>query len=134
MSKSTDEEFQFTQIGEYEYHDDNSLKQSSLLTQGIELETKDTITNTLEISIYDKKELVTESRLLNFKTPERNRITKYEYNSRTPTTMLEFNDKDSLISRTDYKYSFDKHKNWIEKKSIKNGQLDFIIRRKIKYK
>ena len=126
--------FHFKQIGEYEYNADNTLKQSSLLQQSFDLESNDTIMNTLEISNYDKKQFVTESKLTDLKKPERNRTTKYDYDCGTLKKTMVFNSKDSLISKMEYKYEFDEFKNWIKKEKFENEKLSFIRTREIEYK
>jgi hypothetical protein len=134
QSETKNDIFRFKQIGEYEYNTDNTLKQSSLLQQYIDVESNDTITNTIEISKYDKKALVTESELSNYIKPERNRTSKYEYDCGTLMKIMEFNSKDSLISNTEYKYEFDKFENWIKKESFINEKLNYIQTREIEYK
>ena len=134
QSETKNDIFRFKQIGEYEYHSDNTLKQSSLLQQYIDIESKDTITNTIEISKYDSNELVTESELSNLIKPERNRTLKYKYKCGTLIKELGFNNKDSLVSTTEYKYEFDKFENWVKKESFINDELNYIQLRKIEYK
>jgi len=126
--------FRFEQIGKYEYNSDNTLKQSSLLQQSIHVETNDTIMNTLEISKYNDKKFVIKSILSDFIKPERNRITKYEYHCGVLTKKRVFNSKDSLISKTKYKYEFDKFENWVKRESYENDKLNYILTRKIEYK
>jgi len=125
--------FRFKQIGKYEYNTYNTLKQSSLLQQYFDVETNDTITNTLEISKYNEKGFVTESKLSDFINPERNRTIKYHYDCGTLAKIMEFNNKDSLISKTKYKYKLDKFENWIKRESFENDQLNYIRTRKIEY-
>jgi hypothetical protein len=133
-SETKNDVFRFKQIGEYEYNSDNTLKQSSLLQQIIDIESNDTITNTIEISKYDSNELVTESELHNYLKPERNRTTKNEYDCGTLIKTIEFSSKDSLISKTEYKYEYDIFKNWIKKKLFINDELNYIQSREIEYK
>lgn len=133
-SESKNEIFQFKQIGGYKYNSDNKLKESSLKQIYIDVETNDTITNTLEISKYNNKEFVTESKLSDFIKPERNRNTEYKYDCGILMEIKEFNSKDSLISTTAYKYEFDKFENWIKRESIENDKLNYVRTREIKYK
>ncbi|TXD80606.1 hypothetical protein ESY86_20400 [Subsaximicrobium wynnwilliamsii] len=133
-SESKNDIFQFKQIGGYKYNSDNELKESSIKQIYIDVETNDTITNTLEISKYNNKEFVTESKLSDFTKPERNRNTEYKYDCGILMEMKEFNSKDSLTSKTEYKYVFDKFENWIKRESIENDNLNYIRTRKIEYK
>tara|TARA_B110000238_G_C16006378_1_gene386849 strand:+ start:48 stop:869 length:822 start_codon:yes stop_codon:yes gene_type:complete len=133
-SETKNDIFHMKQIGKYEYNSDKTLKQTSLLNQYIDIESNDTIANTIEISKYDNKELITESKLSDFIKPERNTNSKYEYKCGILKIIKEFNDKDSLISKTEYKYKFDKFKNWIIRESFENGKLEYIKSRKIEYK
>jgi len=134
QSENETDIFHFKQIGQYEYNSDKTLKQSSLLSLYIDIESKDTITNTIEISKYDNKELISESKLSNFLNPERNRTLKYKYKCGTLIKEFEFNSKDTLISNTEYKYEFDKFENWIKKELIVNDELNYIQSREIEYK
>jgi len=126
--------FHFKQIGEYEYNTDYTLKQVSLLQEYIDVESNDTIMNTLEISKYNDKELVTKSILSDLIKPERSRITKYDYDCGILMKIRKFNSKDSLISKTEYKYEFDKFENWIKRESYENNKLNYIRMREIEYK
>jgi hypothetical protein len=134
QSENKTDIFHFNQIGKYEYNSDKTLKQSSLLNLFIDIESKDTITNTIEISKYDNNELMSESKLSNLIDPERNRTLKYKYKCGTLIKELEFNSKDSLISNTEYKYEFDKFGNWIKKELIVNNKRNYIQTREIEYK
>ena len=78
------------------------------------------------------KEQNTESELHNYIKPERNRTSKYKYDCGTLMKIREFNSKDSLISKTEYKY--DKFKNWIKKESFVNDALNSVQSREIEYK
>jgi hypothetical protein len=133
-SETKNDIFHMKQIGKYEYNSDNTLKQTSLLNQYIDIESKDTISNTIETSKYDNKELITESKLSDFIKPERNLNSKYEYECGILKIIKEFNDRDSLISKTEYKYEFDKFKNWVKRESFENGKLEYLKTRKIEYK
>ncbi|MEM6515060.1 MAG: hypothetical protein AAF688_02675 [Bacteroidota bacterium] len=133
-SESKNDTFQFKQIGSFKYHSNNKLKESSLKQIYIDVKSNDTITNTLEISKYNDKEHVTESKLSDFRKPERNRKSEYKYDCGILMEIKEFNSKDSLILTTEYKYEFDKFENWIRRESFKNEQINYIQTRKIKYK
>lgn len=133
-SESINDIFQFKQIGGYKYNSDNKLKESSLKQIYFDVETNDTITNTLEISKYNDKEFVTKSKLWDFSKPERNRNTEYKYDCGILMEIKEFNSKDSLISTTEYKYEFDKFENWTKRESIENDKLNYIRTREIEYK
>jgi len=133
-SESKNDIFQFEQVGSYKYNSDNKLKESSLKQIYIDIESNDTITNTLEISKYNDREFVTESKLSDFKKPERNRKSEYKYDCEVLMEIKEFNSKDSLISTTEYKYEFDKFENWIKRESFENDKLNYIRTRELKYK
>ncbi len=133
-SESKNDIFQFEQVGSYKYNSDNKLKESSLKQIYIDVESNDTITNTLEISKYNDREFVTESKLSDLKKPERNRKSEYKYDCEVLMEIKEFNSKDSLISTTEYKYEFDKFENWIKRESIENDKLNYIRTRELKYK
>ena len=126
--------FHMKQIGKYKYLSNKTLDESSSLNLFIDIESKDTILNTIEISKYDKKELVTESKLSDLIKPERNRTLKYEYKCGTLIKELEFNSNDSLVLNTEYKYKFDKFENWVKKELFVNNKRNYIQTRKIEYK
>lgn len=134
QSETKNKIFHFKHVKEYEYNADNTLKQSSLLQQYINIESNDTITNTLQISNYNKKEIVTESKLFDFIKPEQNRVNKYDYDCRTLMNIMEFNSKDSLISKMKFKYELDEFENWIKMELFKNDKLNSIRTREIEYK
>ena len=133
-SESNNDIFQFKQIGDYKYNSNNKIKESSLEQIYIDVKSNDTITNTLEISKYNDKEFITGSKLTDFRKPERNRKKEYKYDCGILMEIKEFNNKDSLISKTEYNYEFDKFKNWIKRESIKNNKLNYVRTREIKYK
>jgi hypothetical protein len=126
--------FRFKQIEEYEYNSDKSLIQKSLTQEFIELETNDTLKNTIEISKYNKKELVSQSILKDFMNPEKELITKYVYDCGRIKEMKEYNNEDSLISKTEYKYELDEFQNWFIRESFVNKELKFLNTRIIQYK
>lgn len=126
--------FQFKQIGSYKYNSGNVLQESSLKQIFFDIETNDTIKNTLEVSEYNDKKYVTQITLTDFLKPERNRVTKYDYDCSTLLRTKEYNSKDSLLSTTKYNYEFDKFKNWIKRESFENNKLNYIQKREIEYK
>lgn len=134
VSGFVNEIYRFNQIVEYEYDAIHSLKQSSLWQHYVNMETRDTITNTLEITKYASKELVTETRLTDYINPEKNKIIKYKYECGRLTETREFNTKDSLISKMEYKYVLDKFDNWTKLEFIENSILKSIKIREIEYK
>lgn len=133
-SESLNDIFHFKQIGEYKYSSNNKLKESSLKQTYIDVETNDTVANTLETNKHNNKELVIESKLFDFKKPEQNRKTKYQYDYNILMETKEYDSKNSLISTTKYKYKFDKFENWVKRESIENDTLKYIRTREIKYK
>ena len=133
-SETSNDIFRFTQIGEYKYNSKNKLKEGSLRQLYIDLETNDTITNTIEIAKYNKKENVYETIINDYIKPERNKKTKSDYDCETLIRTREYDYKDSLISTTEYNYKFDEFENWIERQSFENGKLNYIRTREIEYK
>jgi hypothetical protein len=133
-SETENNMFRFKQIEEYEYKSDKSLKQKSLSQEFIDSETDDTLKNTVEISKYNKKELVSESILKDFMNPEMELITKYVYDCGRIKERKEYNNEDSLISRTEYKYELDEFQNWIKRESFVNKELKHLYTRIIQYK
>ena len=125
--------FRFHSIVEYGYDSRSNLKESTSKSYYIDFETNDTITNFLETSKYNKKELITETVIIDYIKPERNRKTKFIYNCHLLTKIRKFNHNDSLISTTKYKYEMDKFENWIKRESYINGKMDFIKTREIMY-
>lgn len=134
QSETQNEIYWIKQINEYEYNADNTLKLSTLSLQYFDIETNDTITNTLEIKKYNEEELVTESELIDLLEPENNSKLKYYYDCGILMEVNEFNLADSLISKTKIKYQFDEYQNWIEIKYLENNESNYITTRKIKYK
>ena len=134
LSESKNNQFRFKQIGTYEHYSNKSLKKSSYLHQYFDVETNDTILNSLEISKYNEKEQLYETKNINKKNPERNSTIKSDYKCSLLYKEREYNEKDSLISTTKYKYEFDEFGNWIKRKSTKNGKLNYIKIRNIDYK
>tara|TARA_R110001583_G_scaffold192204_2_gene358479 strand:+ start:458 stop:1222 length:765 start_codon:yes stop_codon:yes gene_type:complete len=132
-SESEYDDFYSKQIGNYEYSLFGNLKESTLSHLFIDKETKDTITNTFEVSDF-KDELVTKTNFINHLKPERNRTLEYEYDCGTLTEMRTYNHKDSLISTTKYEYELDEYENWITKNSFENRNLTYIQTRIINYK
>ncbi|WP_299228304.1 hypothetical protein [uncultured Psychroserpens sp.] len=132
-SESEYDDFYSKQVGNYEYSFFGKMKESTLSHLFIDIETKDTITNTFEVSEF-KDELVTTTNFIDHLKPERNRTLKYEYDCGTLTEMKTYNHKDSLISNTKYEYELDEYENWITKNSFENGNLTYIQTRIINYK
>ena len=126
--------FKVKYIKKYKYNSENILNHSSSLKQNIDLESNDTITNTIEIKEFDNKVILIKSKLSDFRKPGGTITSKYEYNCGMLKEIKEFNNKDSLISKTEYKYEFDKFKNWTKRESFENEKLEYITRRKIEYK
>jgi hypothetical protein len=132
-SESEYDDFYSKQVGNYEYSFFGNLTESTLSHLFIDIETKDTITNTFEISGF-KDELVTKTNFIDHLKPERNRTLKYEYACGSQTEMRTYNHKNSLISTTKYEYELDEYENWITKNSFENGNLTYIKTRIINYK
>jgi hypothetical protein len=124
----------FEQIENYYYRKDGT-KEKTISTQiFIDFESKDTIRNSVSKSYFDNNELIDRIETIHNNNPNRNQKSKFKYDCGTLVKTLEYNYQDSLISTTEYKYEFDKFKNWIRKESIENDQLNYIQTRKIEYK
>jgi hypothetical protein len=121
-------------IGKYNYNSENILSSNSSSNLNIDARTNDTITNTIEINHYDFKGALIQLELTDYLNPERKSISNYIYDCGTLKEIREFNTKDSLILKTEYKYEFDEFKNWVKRESFQNGKLVYIQKRKIEYK
>jgi len=124
----------FEQIETYYYRKDGTKEKTISSQIFIDLESSDTIRNSVSKSYFDKNELIERIETIRHKNPNRNRRTEFNYDCGRLSKTLEYNHKDSLISITEYKYQVDKFKNWIRKESIENDKLNFIQIRKIEYK
>ncbi len=133
-SDTKNDSFQIKQIGSYKYSSYNVLQESSLKQIFFDLETNDTIRNTLEVSEYNDLKYVTQITLTDFLNPERNRVTKYDYDCSILIRIKEYDSKNSLLLTTEYNYEFDKFKNWIKRESFENNKLKYIQKREIEYK
>lgn len=136
--KRSSANFEFSSLqsqleGTYNYTLFGDLKTTTQSQLFINKEDGDTLTHNLEKSYY-KNDLVYKSEFQNFKAPEKNSITEYIYKCDTLTQQLTYNFKDSLLSRTEYKYEYDAYGNWISKQSFSKGQLTLIKTRKINYR
>ena len=124
----------FEQIETYYYRKNNS-KDKSISTQiFIDLESSDTIRNSISTTYFDKNEIATKIETVHKTDSKRNRKIVYEYNCQNLIGLKEFNGNDSLISTLKYEYDLDKFKNWTSKRIYENGKLDRILTREIKYK
>ena len=119
-------------IGKYSYNDKSTLASSSI--SNLNIEANDTIKNTFEISLYDNQGLLIHTKLTDFKNPQKNVFSKYIYSCKILKEVQEFNEKDSLLLKTKYKYEYDKFQNWVKRESFQNGKLVYIQKRKIEYK
>jgi len=133
-SEHKDDEMEFKYIGKYRYTSENKLKESSLAQLYIDMETNDTITNTLEVKNYDEKQLVTTSKLSDYVTPTQSKHYIFTYDDEMIIEIKEYDAKNSLISTIKNTYQFDQFDNWIKKESSQNGRLDHILTREITYK
>ena len=76
ISQTKDDTSIFKQISKYQYNADKILLESSMVQQYFDIETKDTISNILEIDKYDEKKFVIESKRTDFIDPKRNQTFK----------------------------------------------------------
>lgn len=124
----------FEQI-ETHYYRKNNSKDKSVSTQiFIDLESSDTIRNSVSTTYFNKNEIATKIETVHKTDSKRNRKIVYEYDCQNLIGLKEFSGNDSLILSLKYKYGFDKFENWISKRIYKNEKLDRIIAREIKYK
>ncbi len=124
----------FEQIETYYYRKDGTMEKAMSTQIFIDLESTDTIRNSVSKSYFDKNELNDSIETIHHNNLNRNRKTKFSYDCGTLVKTLEYNYKDSLISTTEYQYEFDEFKNWIRKESIENDKLNYIQTREIDYK
>jgi hypothetical protein len=124
----------FEQIETYYYRKDNS-KDKVISTQiFIDLESSDTIRNSISTTYFDKNEIVIKVETVHKTDLKRNRKMVYEYDCQNLLGVKEFNENDSLVSKLKYEYDFDKFDNWIQRKDLNYGVLSSILIRDIKYK
>ncbi|WP_298508379.1 hypothetical protein [uncultured Kordia sp.] len=133
-SKHKNDERAFEYIGTYIYDINDKLKESTLTQLYIDMETNDTIKNTLEVKKYNAKQLVTTSTISDFVTPEKSQHFSYTYVHKTLVKVKKYDTKDSLISTIENEYEFDRYDNWITRKTSINGKLDHTLTRVISYK
>ena len=124
----------FEQI-ETHYYRKNNSKDKSVLTQiFIDLESSDTIRNSVSTTYFNNNEIATKIETVHITDPTRNQKIVYEYDCQNLIELKEFNWNDSLISSYNYKYDLDKFDNWVSQRIYENDKLDRIITREIKYK
>lgn len=124
----------FEQLETY-YYRKNNTKEKIISTQlFIDLESSDTIRNSVSKSNFDQNELMKSIETINHTNPNQNNKMKFSYDCGTLVETMEYNYKDSLTSTTKYKYQLDKFENWIRKESFENDKLNYILAREIEYK
>lgn len=124
----------FEQI-ETHYYRKNNSKDKSVSTQiFIDLESSDTIRNSISTTYFDKNEIAIKIETVHKTDSKRNRKIVYEYKCQYLIGLKEYNGNDSLISTLKYEYDLDKFKNWTSKRIYENEKLDRILTREIKYK
>lgn len=136
QSKSfvTTEDVKFEGVETY-YYNEYGVRQKSMSSQlYIDLTSNDTITNSRTNSYYNTEKLLDSSETIHTGKSNRNRKWKYEYDYLTLIKQEVYNQKDSLISSTTYKYKRDKFDNWIEKTAITDGIAKHKIIRELIYK
>ncbi|WP_299118263.1 hypothetical protein [uncultured Tenacibaculum sp.] len=124
----------FEQIETYYYRKNNSKSKSVSIQIFIDLESSDTIRNSVSTTYFNKNEIVTKIETIHKTDLERNRKIVYKYDCQRLIGLKEFNNNDSLISTLKYEYDLDNFGNWISKKIYKNKKLDKFITREINYK
>lgn len=124
----------FEQIETYYYRKNNSKNKSVSSQIFIDLESSDTIRNSVSTAYFNKNEIAIKIETIHKKDLERNRKIVYKYDCQRLIGLKEFNGNDSLISTLKYEYDLDNFGNWISKKIYNNKKLDKIITREINYK
>ena len=124
----------FEQVETYYYRKEGTKEKSILTQMFIDLESSDTIRNSVSKSYFNKNDLLDRIETIHLNNPNRNRKSEFIYDCGILVKTLEYNYKDSLISTIEYKYQVDDFKNWIKKESIENDKLNYIQSRKIEYK
>ncbi len=124
----------FEQIETYYYRKNNSKDKSISSQIFIDLESSDTIINSVSTTYFDKNEIATKIETVHKTDSKRNRKLVYEYNCQNLIGLKEYNGNDSLISTLKYEYDFDKFENWTSKRIYENEKLNRILTREIKYK
>lgn len=124
----------FEQIETYYYRKNNSKSKSVSSQIFIDLESSDTIRNSVSTTYFNKNEIAIKIETIHKTDLERNRKIVYKYDCQRLISLKEFNKNDSLISTLKYEYDLDNFDNWISKKIYKNKKLDKIITREINYK
>lgn len=134
ISKSMRDSVSYTQIQLYKYNNDKELTQTLTSQLFVNLRTRDTITNSLQIDIYDKNELIIASKYQFHENPSKNFSYKYRYRKENLIKTLKYNQQDSLVSTINFDYKKDSLKNWIERQAFQNNRLIAITTRKIEYR
>ena len=132
ISEGKNDNFEFKQIGKYQYDDKNILEQTTMEYIFIDPKSQDTVSHKIEMSEFNDEKIETESKFIDLLNPERNQLTKYDYKCGLLSEEKRFNN-DSLISKIKYKYKFDDFDNWIRRESYEKGKLSFIKIREIEY-
>jgi len=126
--------FKFEYFETYYYRKNRTKKKISSTQTFVDFESKDTTKNSITDNYYDKNELIERTETTYLDDTNRNRKSEFKYDCGILTETKEYNSKDSLISKTEYKYDFDKFENWIRRESYINEEMSYIKTRKIDYK
>ena len=132
--KTINQEFEFEQISTHNYNRKNKLTEVLTSQFYLDLASKDTFANSMEVNKYNTNEKLKESKLSNFVYPERSKRTLYKYKCGRLFSTKNYNDKDSLISISNFEYVFDEFNNWTEMKTKESNKLKYIRKREIDYK
>ena len=133
-AKTINSEYEFEQITNYSYSQKNKIIEVSISQIFADIESGDTIVNSLTVEKYNEKERIKESQTTNFVNPEQSIKYTYKYKCGRLIKSAAYNQQDSLVSTTKFEYIFDEFNNWIEKKSLENKELSYINTRQIEYK
>jgi len=124
----------FEQIETFHYRENNTIEKKITTQIFIDLETSDTLSNSISTSFYDRNEIATKDETVNKTDPKKSRKIVYKYDNLNIIGLKEYDNNDSLLSTLKYEYELDEFDNWIERRIIENGKLDRIISREIDYR
>jgi len=127
-------DFEFRQITNYKYSKANLLSEIAMSQLYVDKESGDTSLNSLIVDTYNKKERIEKSLTINYLDTTKNKMSLFNYKCGRLTGINEYNSKDSLTLKTKLKYIYDSDGNWIERKTINNGDLKYIVKRQIEYR
>ena len=127
------ENYYFKQVQNFKYDLKKRKIQSTNKQLYIDLESDDTILNSVEINEFNKESLLTKTYYYDYVNPTKDFSVIYNYRDTILASVKEYGHDKSLKNNSTYKYNFDDCGNWIERKVIQNDSLKFIEIREITY-